>query len=296
MLGWFKGQKGFNGNTKEALKEENKMESLSKDETVPKGEKALPHTPERPIESKTRIKTDLMVHDLKVPLAVIEAGISSLLTRRDKYGPITQAQEKVLERVLRNVRVTQTLVSDIMELGRASMGIIHKEPVKISYLVKKAVGEILDLVEAETSEQVLECQDLFKLKNILKTKGIFLNIEQGTWDKEINLDAAKVSQILRNLLSNAMKYKKSMVEVSVAILNQALKISVKDDGEGIPEEYHKRIFECYFQLDHAEIQCVRGHGLGLAGVMVLVEDLGGCLRLESKAGMGASFEVELPVT
>jgi len=295
MLGWFKGQKGSEGKAKESPKEEGRVESLPKDESAPAQEKIFPTIPQRPPESKARIKTDLLVHDLKVPLAVIEAGISSLLSRRDKYGPITQAQEKVLERVLRNVKVTQTLVSDIMELGRASMGIIHRELVKVSYLVRRAVGEILDLVEADTSEQVLECQDLSRLKQILQPKGILLNIEEQVWDSEVKLDVAKVSQILRNLLSNAMKYKKSMVEVSVAISDQALKIAVKDDGEGIPEEYHKRIFECYFQLDQAEIQCVRGHGLGLAGVMVLVEDLGGCLRLESKAGMGANFEVELPV-
>ena len=66
-----------------------------------------------------------------------------------------------------------------------------------------------------------------------------------------------------------------------------LTLAVKDDGEGIPALYHQQIFECYFQVDPHEGCPVRGHGLGLAGVMILVEDMGGQLLLESDAGKGA---------
>jgi signal transduction histidine kinase len=72
-------------------------------------------------------------------------------------------------------------------------------------------------------------------------------------------------------------------------------LSVTDDGEGIPEQYHKKIFESYFYLEGGEESTVRGSGLGLAGVMVLVEDLGGRLFLESEAGEGATFSVKLPL-
>ena len=72
-------------------------------------------------------------------------------------------------------------------------------------------------------------------------------------------------------------------------------ISVKDDGEGIPSEYHEKIFQCYFQMDPTDSCVLRGHGLGLAGVMVLVEDMGGKLLLDSDRGKGARFTVKLPV-
>jgi len=68
---------------------------------------------------RKRIKTDLLIHDLKVPLAVVETGIISLLQRREKYGPITEKQEKVLARALRNTKVIQSLVNDILELGKS---------------------------------------------------------------------------------------------------------------------------------------------------------------------------------
>ena len=73
---------------------------------------------------RERIKIDLLIHDLKGPLAVVETGITSLLQRREKYGPITEKQEKALMRALRNTKVIQSLVNDILELGRSREGII----------------------------------------------------------------------------------------------------------------------------------------------------------------------------
>ncbi|MFO8164096.1 MAG: hypothetical protein R6T98_06135 [Desulfatiglandales bacterium] len=64
---------------------------------------------------RKRIKIDLLIHDLKVPLAVVETGISSLLQRKNKYGPVSENQEKVLMRVMRNTKVIKSLVNDILE-------------------------------------------------------------------------------------------------------------------------------------------------------------------------------------
>ncbi len=63
---------------------------------------------------RNKIKIDLLVHDLKVPLAVIEAGVSTLLNRQEKYGTLTEKQEKVLLRALRNTKITQALVNDAL--------------------------------------------------------------------------------------------------------------------------------------------------------------------------------------
>ena len=73
-----------------------------------------------------RIRLDLLIHDLKGPLAVIETGIISMLQRENKYGPLTDQQKKVLLRALRNTRITQTLVNDTLELGKSSEGIIRR--------------------------------------------------------------------------------------------------------------------------------------------------------------------------
>ncbi len=245
--------------------------------------------------SRERIKIDLLIHDLKVPLAVIEAGLTSLLNRREKYGPITEKQEKVLRRALRNNKVIKTLVNDALELGKSRQGIINSSNFRISSLIEDALVEMFDLSYCNTSEEIKNCMDLEVLKNVLNQKGVLLLIDEELWGQEVCLDAAKVRQILRNLLNNALKYRKECVELVVEKRNDCLAFSVRDDGEGIPSTYHEKIFQCYFQMDATENGCVRGHGLGLAGVMVLIEDMGGSLFLESNEGKGATFLVEVPL-
>jgi two-component system OmpR family sensor kinase len=245
---------------------------------------------------RNRIKIDLLVHDLKVPLAVIEAGVSTLLTRQEKYGLLTEKQEKVLQRALRNTKITQALVNDTLELGRARAGVINTTRFKVSHWVEQSLTDIFDLVDFGISEDIKKCADLAGLKGALREKGISLDVNEDLWFEEVCLDEAKMRQIFRNLLSNALKYRKDRVEVHVERGADHLTLSVKDDGEGIPAAFHSRIFECYFQLDSVESCPVRGHGLGLAGVLVLVEDLGGRLLLESDTGRGATFSVELPLS
>jgi len=244
---------------------------------------------------RERIKFDLLIHDLKVPLAVMEAGITSLLNRREKYGDITGQQEKVLKRVLRNNKVLKTLVNDALELGKSRQGIVNFSNLRLSSLIEEVLVEIFDLTHCNTSEEIRHCLELKALKKILEGKGVLLVIDKGLWGQEVCLDAAKVRQVLRNLLNNALKYRKERVELSVDKRDGYLIFSVKDDGEGIPSTYHEKIFECYFQMDATENGCVRGHGLGLAGVMVLIEDMGGRLFLESGEGKGAKFLVEVPL-
>ncbi|MFO7784210.1 MAG: sensor histidine kinase [Thermodesulfobacteriota bacterium] len=244
---------------------------------------------------KERIKFDLFIHDLKVPLAVIEAGILSLLEREEKYGSLTDKQKKVLHRALRNTKVTKSLVNDAMEIGRARQGIILKDRFRISEFIEQALIEIFDLTDQRTAEDIRDSETLAGLKQILKGQGIVLCIEEALWNQEVSLDESKMKQILRNLLNNALKYCNECVEVRVERTGEELSITVKDDGQGIPESFHKQIFECYFQMDMKEQHCVRGHGLGLAGVSVLVEDMKGTLSLISDAGKGATFIVEVPL-
>lgn len=244
---------------------------------------------------RERIKIDFLIHDLKVPLSVIEAGILSLLNRPEKYGPLTEQQQNVLARALRNTKITQTLVRDALELGKSREGIINRNRFRLSDLIEQALVEVFDLSHYKTADEIRCCDSLESLKRTLEKDGISLLVNEELWEEEVSLDSAKVIQILRNLLNNALKYRKSEVELGVDKGNARLVLSVKDDGEGIPVRYHQKIFECYFQMDENQPHVVRGHGLGLAGVMVLVEDMGGKLSLESDEGRGAKFIVQLPL-
>jgi two-component system OmpR family sensor kinase len=185
-------------------------------------------------------------------------------------------------------------VNDALELGRSSQGIINKSTFTPGQFVVQTLIEILDLTDHSTADAVKECKSLADLQTCLSGQGLVVEIEEAFWNRDLYLDESKVKQILRNLLTNALKYKKNSVTLRIAKGERHLFISVSDDGEGIPSNYHKKIFECYFQMDMKADRCVRGHGLGLAGVQVLLEDMGGELYLESDVGKGATFSVKIP--
>ena len=246
-------------------------------------------------QSRERIKLDLLIHDFKVPLAVVDAGLSSLIGHPDKYGSLTPAQLRVLERARRNIKVIQTLVNDALELGRSEAGIISPVRFTLSQLVVQAMVEMFDLTDGLFSERIRGCADLPAIREILDERGIVLQVDEELWRETLCLDEGKIRQILRNLLNNALKYRRSTVELRVEKQEGSLVIFVADDGEGIPSMFHQKIFESYFQMDVNDICSVRGHGLGLAGVMVLVEDMGCNLYLESDRGKGARFIVRVPL-
>ncbi|MBW1780294.1 MAG: HAMP domain-containing histidine kinase [Deltaproteobacteria bacterium] len=284
---------GKNSGNSAPKMEEMRPDSVAIPESSDKRPKGKGHMP----TGRERIKIDLLIHDLKVPLAVIEAGVVALLNKREKYGPVTERQEKVFARVLRNTKVLKTLVNDALELGRCEEGVVNFSTFTLSSLIEEALEEIFDLTDAGATEEIKRCVKLAPFRKVLENKGVHLDIEEDLWEEKICQDHGKLNQILRNLLNNALKYRKSLVELKIDRTDASIIFSVKDDGEGIPAAYHEKIFQSYFQMEpDARGACsVRGHGLGLAGVMVLVEDLGGKLFLDSDEGLGTRFLVKLPL-
>ena len=245
--------------------------------------------------SKKRIKTELLVHDLKNPIAVIEASIDSMIRQAEREGPLSDRQVKALNRVLRNSKIARSLVNDILEVGRANEGVFNKEKYRFLEYVILPFIEIFDLVSPDAAEKISSTQSLSDFTEILKNHDVKFSISESLWSKEVLLDIRKVRQILRNLISNAMKYRKKEIELDISMDDSTLVISISDDGKGIAREYHKKVFDRYFQLGDEKESCVRGHGLGLAGALILVEDMGGEMLLESEKDKGAKFTVRLPL-
>lgn len=243
---------------------------------------------------KDRIRTELLIHDLKVPLSVIRATIESLLHRQQTLGPLTPKQEKALLRAQRNIRLSQTLVGDALEIARSTWGFVRFTPLRLSGFVRNSLIEVYDLIDPELSEQISKSGSLGDLTRVLKAKRAILAVEDGDWEKEIRIDPAKTTQIFRNLLTNGLKYRKERLVIGLSVKADGLLLQVSDDGIGIPKAFHEKIFEQYFQLAPEESH-LRGHGLGLAGVLALVEDLSGELTLKSDEGAGAQFMVRVPL-
>ena len=244
--------------------------------------------------SDTTIKTEILIHDLKVPISVIDAGAKSLLNRQDTYGPLTEKQIKVLKRIIRNALTTQRLVNDVLELGRSREGVMITRDFYVSSLVMTVLVEIFDLADPAAVDVIRKVHSYEELCRVAEDYGVKLAFDSKAWKTVVHLDEAKVRQILRNLVTNAFKYKAAFVEIS-GIENKTLSLCVRDDGRGIPPSEHQKIFKTYFTTGSSLDNAIKSHGLGLAGVMVLLKDMGGEMNLNSNDGKGAEFIVKIPL-
>lgn len=245
--------------------------------------------------SDTTIKTEILIHDLKVPISVIDAGAKSLLNRQETYGPLTDKQIKVLKRIIRNTLTTQRLVNDVLELGRSREGVMITSDFSVASLITSVLTEIFDLADPGVADVIRHVQTYNELEQAVHANGMILSFNTRDWKTMLHLDEAKVRQILRNLVTNAFKHRFSFVEISGHISGKKLVLNVKDDGRGIPEADHQKIFETYFTTGSSIESAIKSHGLGLAGVMVLLKDMGGELKLISGDGKGAEFIVTIPL-
>ncbi len=250
--------------------------------------------------SKSEIKIELLIHDLKVPLSVIDAGVKSLLNRLDTYGPLTEKQKKVLKRVLRNTNNTKRIVNDVLELGRSSEGIMLYKDTSLSLMISEVLIEIFDLSDTSTAEGIKNSANLRETQHAVAVNGFKIIIEDDLWNKKLYLDENKIKQILRNLITNAIKFCSKSIEILCEIQKNSLILVVKDDGQGVAQADHKKIFNSYFttgaSCGTSINNIVESHGIGLAGVLVLIKDMGGELILKSEAGQGAEFLVKVPIT
>lgn len=251
--------------------------------------------PENTTKTDNTIKTEILVHDLKVPVSVIDAGAKSLLKRQDVYGPLNEKQIKVLKRIIRNTLTTQRLVNDVLELGRSREGVMITTDFPVFELVRSVLIEIFDLADPDVVEDIRRTQSYDELVHTLEPNGFKLSFDKAVWMTKVHLDYAKVKQILRNLVTNAFKHRSSFVEIAGKIIEKKMFLRIKDDGKGIPPADQQKIFETYFTTGSSIENAIESHGLGLAGVMVLLKDMGGNLVLDSDHGHGAEFIVTIPL-
>ncbi len=236
------------------------------------------------------IQTAHLVHDLKNPINIIESGARSLIDKPDRYGVLNAKQEKVIKRMLRNAVRLRHLTNSMLEVDMATLGIVNHSQCLPMEILRGSLVEVFDLVDPAVSDALEEESDLEKIRSILKSHDVHLEADPGHLETPITTDETKFSLIITNLLSNAFKYKTKSVFLKLKVDNETMSVSVRDDGPGIPDNYHQQIFDQYFQCDKVEGFPVRGHGLGLAGAQALADALGGTLSL-CRGTKGAEFVV-----
>jgi len=217
-----------------------------------------------------------MSHEFRTPLNSILSLSLMLLQRLD--GDLTQEQEKQLFYIRTSAQGLQEMVNDLLDLAKVEAGKIEVRPHEF---------EIEDLFSALRG----------MLKPILQIASVNLVFEEPSDLPAMFTDEGKVSQILRNFVSNALKFtERGEVRVTAKLADpETILFAVTDTGIGIAPEHRERIFDEFVQVESRLHKNVKGTGLGLSLSRNLARLLGGKVTLESAVGVGSTFSVYIPV-
>lgn len=217
-----------------------------------------------------------MSHEFRTPINSIRSITRLLLDRVD--GPLTEEQEKQVNFVQQNATEFAEMVDDLLDLAKVEAGRVEISP---------AWFEMVDLFSA--------LRGMFK--PVLTNPAVNLVFEEPEDVPKLYTDDRKLSQILRNYISNALKFTpRGEVRVSAKIEGEdRITFSVSDTGIGISPEFHHTLFEDFAQVRSPLQKRLRGTGLGLSLSKKLAELLGGNVSVESEPGKGSVFSVTIPV-
>ena len=213
-------------------------------------------------------------HELRTPLNSIVSLASILLDHID--GDLSSEQEKQVTYIKRSAEELIEMVSDLLDLAKFEAGKITVKPQAFE------VSEIFSALRGA-------------IKPMLRSKPVELVFDEEPGLPTLNTDDTKVSQILRNFLSNALKFTEAgEVRVTAHQAGNNIQFAVKDTGVGIAPEDHEKVFEEWSQLDNPAQRRAKGSGLGLPLSRKLAELLGGRIWLESEPGKGSTFYLSVP--
>jgi signal transduction histidine kinase len=227
-------------------------------------------------EMKSRFLSNTS-HELRTPLSSIRALAKLLLDRMD--GELTVEQERQVQFIAAAANDLSELVNDLLDLAKIEAGKVELQtaPVVVENLFRALKGMLRPLVDGNRVELIFEPVAVIE---------------------PFDSDEGKISQILRNFVSNALKFTENgSVRVSATLDPgaDAIRFAVADTGIGISAENLQLIFEEFSQIEHPLQRRSKGTGLGLPLCRKLADLLGGRVDVQSEAGAGSTFTLTLPL-
>ena len=215
-----------------------------------------------------------MSHELKTPLNSI--NVISDVMMRNKANNLDERQVKNLEIINKCGKDLLFLINDVLDISKLEAGQI-----------------ILNNTIIDIKELIRSIYDMFYPQTKVKDVDFVLKIDESL--NNIYSDEDRIKQIVKNLLSNALKFTpKGKISLIVKDENENVRIIVKDEGIGIPEDKLEHIFDRFKQVDGSTTRKYGGTGLGLAICKELAHLLKGNITVKSELDKGSSFELELP--
>jgi signal transduction histidine kinase len=216
-----------------------------------------------------------MSHELRTPLNAI-LGYTELM-QDGLYGELPTKAREILQRVDKNGKHLLGLINAVLDLSKIEAGqlALNIEDYSIKDIVQTVVSATESLAAAKNLPLKVEVSD---------------NLPSGHGDER------RISQVLLNLVGNAIKFTdEGEVRIAAKANSGRFSVSVSDTGPGIPDAEQARVFDEFHQVDSSNTKKEGGTGLGLAIAKRIVELHGGRIWVESEVGKGSTFQFELPV-
>jgi PAS domain S-box-containing protein len=234
---------------------------------------------EKRLRDLDKLKSDFVSnvsHELRTPLTAVKGSVDNMLD--GLTGPLNEKQARYLTRIKSNADRLSRLINDLLDLSRIEAGRI-------------------DIRSSVFSPEMLAREVLESLRAMVVDKFIDLKVACRERGLTAWADRDKITQVLMNLLGNAVKFTSAQGKVAVVIERKGdewVQVSVVDTGPGIPREEIDKIFDKFYQLAQDDNRKSRGTGLGLAISKALVQMHGGKIWVESEMGKGSAFAFTLP--
>ncbi len=214
-------------------------------------------------------------HELRTPLTSITASLA--LLSAGGVGRLPDPAARLIGIAHSNSQRLVRLVNDILDIEKIQSG-------KMSF-------HLAEVNARAVVEQVIETSRAYA-----DDLGVTVRLDPEAVPGRVRADADRLAQVVGNLLSNAIKFSPRGEEVIVGVSDRAdaIRITVRDHGPGIPDAFKSRVFEKFAQADSTDTRQKGGTGLGLSIVDEIVKRLGGEVGFESEVGVGTLFFVELP--
>jgi len=215
-------------------------------------------------------------HELRTPITPIKAQLQMI--QQEYFGALTEKQKESLTIVLRNTERLNKIIEDFLEISRI-------EAARLKFAFRKT----------NLHETVNETIGL--MTGFAKEKNITLIVRMENLPI-IEIDPDRISQVLRNLVHNAIKFSPtgSTIEVTAELQQDDIRFSVKDQGIGLNMEDQLRVFEPFYQVEGSLRRSYGGTGLGLTICRGIIEAQKGKIWVDSKPGLGSTFYFTVPLT
>lgn len=216
-----------------------------------------------------------MTHEFKTPISTI--SVSSEMLMREEIGNSVEKRARYSRIIMDETNRLKNMVEKVLQMADIDAGKIK-----------------LNLSQVDIHAAISQCVE--NMEVVIHEKGGTIKCNLNAEKPNISGDKVHLTNIVYNLLDNAIKYTVEPPEITITTRNtsKGIVISIQDNGIGISKEIQKNIFSKFYRVPTGDIHNIKGFGLGLFYVKTITDAHSGLIKLESEAGKGSRFDVYLP--